>query len=234
MAKLDKDPGKEVVPRGKKGESPDRVVQAEIVNPRCKVCKSPNRREIDMCLATGWSQAAVIRHFNQLEDIPFNKANMSVHASKHLRSSDAAVRRIWEDRARQFGIDVDSIENFILTIDGARDAIIYRGMELVQKGNLDLKGKDLLEALRDKETSQKSQDAVGIEVVTQQFKDLIASIKEVVDAGVAEQIFASFEATQKRREAEQNLPLRISPPLELVQPDEDDLEIDGEAEEVTE
>lgn len=232
MAKIDKEPGQELVPskRKKKGDDLERVVQAEIVNPRCKICQSPHRREIDMCLATGWSQAAVIRHFNQLHEIPFNNANMSVHARKHLRSSDAAVRRIWEARAREIGLDVDSVENFLLTIDGARDAIIYRGLELVQAGSLKLEGKDVLTALKDKEQSQKNQSEVAVQVLEQQFREFMNAVSDVVDESTGEKIFANFEGRLARLD---NTDGRINPPPQLVQPVNED-EIDGDAEEVTE
>src|SRR4051794_25286367 len=79
--------------------------------PRCKVCQCPFRREIDSALASGWSQASIVRHFNvALGDDYLNRANLSRHKARHLSSRDAAVRNIIEERARAYGIDVENAQ----------------------------------------------------------------------------------------------------------------------------
>lgn len=39
--------------------------QFSTFEPRCKVCRSPHRREIEVMLATGWPQGRVRRHWNE-------------------------------------------------------------------------------------------------------------------------------------------------------------------------
>jgi hypothetical protein len=72
----------------------------ETVEPRCKVCRSPHRREIDAMLVTGWTQADVRRHWNEYlhgAAPAFTENNLSVHASRHLNPGDAAL---WPVRQR--------------------------------------------------------------------------------------------------------------------------------------
>lgn len=62
------------------------------VEPRCKVCRSPHRREIEIMLATGWPQAWVRRHWNEfLGADHFTANNLSVHARRHLNFGDPHI-----------------------------------------------------------------------------------------------------------------------------------------------
>ena len=64
----------------------------ERVEPRCKICRSPHRREIDAMLVTGWQQADVRRHWNDYLRRPaFSANNLSVHAARHLNPLDPAL-----------------------------------------------------------------------------------------------------------------------------------------------
>jgi hypothetical protein len=70
----------------------------ERVEPRCKICRSPHRREIDAMLVTGWQQAEVRRHWNEhLGRDAFSASNLSVHAARHLNPLDPAL---WPIRYR--------------------------------------------------------------------------------------------------------------------------------------
>ena len=70
----------------------------ERVEPRCKICRSPHRREIDAMLVTGWQQAEVRRHWNEhLRQDAFSASNLSVHAARHLNPLDPAL---WPIRHR--------------------------------------------------------------------------------------------------------------------------------------
>ena len=74
------------------------VLGFERVEPRCKICRSPYRGEIDAMLVTGWSQAEVRRHWNAyLRQAVFSANNVSVHASRHLNPRDPAL---WSVRHR--------------------------------------------------------------------------------------------------------------------------------------
>ncbi len=73
------------------------VEVATIIGPRCKVCQSEHRREIDIMLATGWPQASVVRHWNgYLGRDYFTRKNISWHAQRHLSDADPAIRRLVE------------------------------------------------------------------------------------------------------------------------------------------
>jgi hypothetical protein len=63
------------------------------VEPRCKVCRSRHRREIDIMLAMGWPQASVRDHWNgYLRRDRFTANNLSSHARHHLNHADPPIR----------------------------------------------------------------------------------------------------------------------------------------------
>lgn len=154
---------------------------AELSHGRCKVCKSPYRREIDMLLATGWSQANVLRHFNQLiEDAAeqFTPQNMSTHARNHLTSRDAAVRKIMEERARQMGVDVELAENFITTKAAALDTIIHQGLHSLHTGSTQAEPKEIIAAIQMLEKMESEWKETAIDELMSEFKIFMECVRE--------------------------------------------------------
>lgn len=169
----------------------------EIKEPKCKVCNCPWRREIDMNLAMGWSQAAVMRHYNQLVEEPseeFTRQNISNHAKKHLSSRDAAVRRIYEERAKQIGFDIDEAENFIITKSAVLDTIVHQGLLSLRAGESVAEPREIIAALGmlDKLESEFRDQAVD-EVMTE-FRMFTEAVKLVVGEEQYEAIYNAFEA----------------------------------------
>ena len=77
----------------------DHVPQQLIVEPRCKVCRSPHRSEIDALLAAGHTQVDVRTHANKLAgDGHFTANNISTHLRRHLNEADPLVRQLLETR----------------------------------------------------------------------------------------------------------------------------------------
>ncbi len=52
-------------------------------DPRCKICNSPYRAEVDQMLAAGIAQSKIIAAMNT-KGMNFNKSNMHTHKAKHL------------------------------------------------------------------------------------------------------------------------------------------------------
>lgn len=199
----------------------------ELVEPRCKVCKSPYRREIDQLLATGWSQTMVREHFNEMIDEPsekFNAQNMSVHARKHLTSRDAAVRRIMEARARQLNQDVDDAEKHIVTKMGVLDTLIYSGLGALHSGLSVAEPKDVIAAIAMQEKMEAEWRETALDEVMTDFQAFMDAVKEVVGEDMYADIYNRFEAKLDAKNNSKTL--KPLPPAVV--------EIEGEAEEVVE
>jgi len=197
------------------------IPYTEIKQTRCKVCNSPYRREIDMCLVTGWSQTSVMRHFNQvIGDDHFNKMNISRHAKYHLDAKDAAVRRIIETRAQQFLSDVDEIEGSILTRASALDIIIQRGIEGVQQGTVELKAQDVVTAIDRLDKLEADYKDTAIDEMLIEFKTFVEMTKEVLGE---EAFLALWDKYEHRMDN------KIRPAIKPIDPPKDPNEIIGEA-----
>lgn len=182
----------------------------EIVEPKCKVCSSPHRREIDMMLATGWSNVAVMNHFNQIAGEGFfNKHNIGRHKSRHLSTRDAAVRRIIEERARQFGVDVDNVEGFIVTKAAVLDTIIQSGMEGIHRGDTFVEPKDVLTAVQQLDKFESEWKETAIDEIMSEFKAFTEAVKEIVGEEQYEAIFTAFERRLESRNSAVLKPLQI-------------------------
>lgn len=158
--------------------------------PRCKVCQSPFRREIDSALASGWSQAAVIKHYNAaLGEDYFTRGNMSRHKARHLSVRDAAVRNIIEERARALSMDVDKVEGFILTRQATLDMIIQTGLEQLRQGITESAPKDIIAAIQMLEKMEQDFATNAVEEMTQQYKAFADAVQEIVPEEFHGQIF---------------------------------------------
>jgi hypothetical protein len=172
----------------------------DIVEPRCKVCTHPQRREIDMMLALGWSQADVIRHWNnimELQGLPksefFMRNGMSTHVKKHLSIKDAAIRRIIEARARAEGLDIELVEGFILTKQGVAEALIAAGLESLHRGDTTVEPKDILTAIKIISELEADRVAQAEEVMLQEIKAFTAAVKKVVPEEKWKEIYEAYE-----------------------------------------
>jgi hypothetical protein len=212
---------------GKKGRNiPDAAVPFvhELVEPRCKVCKSPYRREVDQLLATGWSQAMVIDHFNEMIEEPslkFNAQNMSVHKRKHLTSRDSAVRRIMEARALQLKIDTDEAEGHIVTKMGVLDTIIYSGLQGLHRGDSIAEPKDIIAAISAQEKMEAEWRETALDEVMTDFQFFMEAVKEVVGEDLYTDIYDRFDQKIKAKTDKTIKPL---PPAAILIAAEDVVE----------
>lgn len=182
------------------GQAPPVAPSFQIIEPRCKVCTHPQRREIDMMLALGWSQAEVIRHWNnimELMDIPesewFKPTSMSSHANKHLSINDAANRRVIEARARAEGIDIDTVEGFILTKTGIAEALIGAGLQSLHRGHTTVEPKDILTAIKTLTELEENRSAQAEEAMLREIKAFTTAVKKNVPEEMWSQIYEDYE-----------------------------------------
>lgn len=168
----------------------------EIVQGKCKVCNFPHRREIDMLLATGWSQTAVRNHWNQVienDADKFTPNNMSIHARNHLSSKDAAIRRIIEARARAVGVDVDAVENHITTKAGVLDTIIQSGLTSLHKGETVAETREVIAAIQMLDKMEAEWKETAVDEMMRDFRAFTEAVKEVVGEDLYATIYETFE-----------------------------------------
>ena len=190
-----------------------------ITEPRCKVCQYPHRREIDMMLATGWSQASVRRYWNAIENPDddgefFSTNSLSRHARNHLDIRDAAITKIVAERARQEGIDVAVVEGFLLTKAGVAETIVAEGIRSLHDGHTTAEVRDVLAAVKLIKELEENRLAVAEEEMIKEIKAFTTAVKKNVPEDLWDLILADFEAELHRA------PLALTPPDVTIESEE--------------
>src|SRR3982751_6791474 len=103
MAKFE--PGDENKPsrQPKKGQKIDKrsLVEAiEVVEPRCKVCKSEHRHQMENLMMAGRSLSSIAKFFEQLGD-DVNRKNLATHRDNHMALEKAGIATAIAQRWRE-------------------------------------------------------------------------------------------------------------------------------------
>jgi DNA-binding MarR family transcriptional regulator len=163
-----------------------------IVEPRCKVCRSPQRTEIDRSIAAGETQANVRRSFNALLGSDYFTANnISNHVRKHLSESDPLLRSLLTDR-------LDREHQRKLQLHAHLNAIIQTGLRAFHAGMAPVKTSDILRALELREKLEAGRSQVAEELA--EYEAFIESVQAVVTPEKWQQVLDEFEL----RRAEQS------------------------------
>lgn len=163
-----------------------------------------------MLLVSGWSQTDVAKHFNQvMGEEHFSKMNISRHARYHMDARDGAVRRIMEARARQMLGEIDDMEGMITTKMGAVEVLVQRAMEQMNAGVMELKGGDLLDAIKLLDQMESEWKETALDELTNEFKAFAAIVKDEVGEERFKEIFAKWEAKMDNKERKAIMPVEI-------------------------
>jgi hypothetical protein len=157
-----------------------------IVEPRCKVCRFQQRREIDLMLASGFSDASVRDHWNDLLGEPlFTAKNIASHARNHLSQADPAVHKILDARLTQ---------ERLAQIGGYLEAklIAQAGLEALHFGLTQVRPKDIIAAIRAPDEPAAANADVSLEEMRFDFDAFMAAVQEVAPQHW-EQVLEGFE-----------------------------------------
>ena len=167
---------------GDAGSHPD----APISQPRCKVCTSPHRPQIDALLQAGQTQASVRAQFNTLLGHKyFTRNNLSLHARKHLAAA-SPDDPVAVALATRFALPADAAD---LSPHAVASAILRAGLQALQLGLSVPTPKDLLAAAKELETLQQN----TIQQMLAEFKAFSAAVKTVVPEKDYARIYDAFE-----------------------------------------
>jgi hypothetical protein len=159
---------------------------AAIRQPRCKVCTSPHRPQIDAMLQAGQTQASVRVQFNALlgHDY-FTRNNLSLHARKHLTPTppnDAFATAL----AARFALPADAAD---LSPHAVASAILRNGLEALHLHLSVPTPKDLLAAAKELENHQQN----TLQEALREFRAFSDAVQKVVPEKDYARIYAEFE-----------------------------------------
>lgn len=127
-----------------------RPPMSEYIDPRCRVCTSPHRREIELHISAGASYKSTAEYFEKFTppgETPVSRESISRHIRKHANLMNAALRRAMERRAAIAEENLKEMEGTILNAGGVLDGLLLKGWEAVLHHEVEFKPKDILDIL---------------------------------------------------------------------------------------
>jgi len=190
-----------------KSKSPVRSAY-QITQPRCKVCQSPSRRQIDQMLTMGMPAAHVAEHFSEIDEQKYTSKSFNNHKNKHLALKDAAIRQIVEKRAKEAGIDIDNAAESLLTSRSVLETMVHKGFESVLNGRTTVRPEDLMAALKQLQEQDEEYHDVQLRMNREEFRKelqvFIDSVRSVVPSEMHEEIISVFKANMKTIQQERD------------------------------
>ena len=164
-----------------------------VFEPRCKVCPSELRTEIDAMLRRGDSQTNVRRHFNRaLGHDFFTPNNLSVHARKHVYGPDPADWIRKSVRAKRMLGDPNAIPSRPSPEDALR-AVMEVGLSLVDAAVTVPEPMDVIRAAKELKRIEREGMQATEGQSLREIKAFSAAVKKYVPEELWATIYDEFE-----------------------------------------
>jgi hypothetical protein len=170
-------------------EPQDRELPARAFHhPACKVCNSPNRKQIEIALLLGESRPRIGKRF---PDEALNRTNLCTHRNRHMEVVDAGVAEAV--RARTASIRLSAAEAGDAVVGRLRtiDQLLAAGMAAAQAGLIRFTTRDLLALIDERE--RLAQDERTVERLEAEAGALGAAVMEQVPKQMWEAIVDSWD-----------------------------------------
>ena len=189
-----------------------------IVEPRCKICNSAHRRDIDRYLVMGMSHREIVRYFEALGE-DFTPNNISIHSRKHLNLQSAAIRRVIEKRAGEALIDIEETSDFLLTKRSVLEVMLHKGYESILAGMSIVEPRDIITVVEKLEKMEAEANSIAVDEMIRDFEAFADAVRQFVP----EDIWPKMLETYKQNLQKDNVgsSLGIEPPLEDVEIEEE-------------
>jgi len=158
--------------------------------PRCLVCQSAHRTTIDKLLALQFSYKSVAEELMTLDpdfkdkDLDTVRKNVSRHSQNHVDIRSKAIRRQVEQRAREQGMLIDSVEGKITSGRALLDTLISQAQEQLANPDARVRYADAIEAVKLLEDVQKAEFQTQLEVLQRQVWAISEAVRNKVPAAL--------------------------------------------------
>lgn len=151
----------------------------EIIEPRCSICQSEHRRDVDRFLALGFSSGRIAEFMERLGG-NFTRKAIWNHGRKHMTLHTSAVRGIIEDKARKQFEDIDDVKGFLLTRESLVEIATHQGFLAMMQEKMDWTPKDLLSWMEKLEAMERETHDESLHALQMQFDALVQAVKATV------------------------------------------------------
>ena len=176
---------------------PARPEVIEIVEPRCKVCKSKYRHQMEEMLLRGMSYTSIGRFFEQMgEDV--NRKNLASHKDNHMNLANAALRNVMEKRAREALINVEEAEGYIMTKLGMLESMLHKVWERINDDTIEWRPADVIQIMQYIEKLEAQQRNFALDEIMLEARCFSDAVKAVVPQAQWDEIVDHFDANVAR------------------------------------
>jgi hypothetical protein len=163
-----------------------------ITDPRCVVCVSEHRTSIEMQLVGGMATKTLARFVSALGGMVSERA-LTVHWQHHMSSGEAAIRRIWETRAREAFPEVDEMEGFITTPEGLMEVLRERFTQNLLSGEVAWTPRDAMAIIDALERHRRTPRGPGPEIVMVQARIFVEAVGNILPEETFARVIADYE-----------------------------------------
>lgn len=164
--------------------------------PKCKVCQSPYRVEIERSLIRSYGPTAVHRSLPVKAQEQISVKNISDHAKAHLPVDHTIRQAAIQARAQELGTDFESAEGALV------DHIVFARLGLQQ----------VYERMADGEIKPSVQDGIA-------FAQMLLKVEEAAGGGLDEEMMARGFMVYMRAMRQVCTPAQIQQMSEIIQQD---------------
>jgi hypothetical protein len=185
----------------KRGASPNLKIPM-IYEPRCKVCTSQMRNEIELMVVRGYSLSEISRQVQAAgEDISYKSVER--HRRNHMDMQRSAFRTIMEKQAQELG-ELEA-QGAIRIVSGKAwlDVFIQQATDLLIAGEMEVEARDVVKAIELREALEKEGISIFQEQIMVELRAIIQAMKELIAPEIAREIsLRAKELAQDIRHAE--------------------------------
>lgn len=171
--------------------------------PRCNICQSASRAKVDKLLAAQFSYTSIAEELVMADDdfkgkeLDTVRKNVERHSKRHVDIKNKAIRNIVEQRAKEQGILLESVEGRITSGRALLDLLVAQATEQLTNGTGKIRYADAIEAVKLLEDVQKAEFQSQLEVLQRQVYCISEAVKKKVPPtmlpGIIEEAQRLFE-----------------------------------------
>lgn len=164
-----------------------------VSDPRCHVCASKHRAQIDREILLGHAYATLARRYQEdYGDDSITRRSVMNHAKKHMTLEDAALREIIEQRYDEDKGNVSEAVGIILGQKSMLQTLMYKGYKSALSGETKIEVKDWLTIVSELKRLIVSESDLETEELKHDFQYFLESVKETVSIDDYEKIAVRF------------------------------------------
>jgi hypothetical protein len=185
----------------KRGESPNLKIPM-IYEPRCKVCTSSMRNEIELMVVRGYNLSEIARQVQAAgEDI--SSKSVERHRRNHMDMQRSAFRTIMEKQAKELG-ELEA-QGAVRIVSGKAwlDIFVQQATDRLIAGEMEIEARDVVKAIELREALEEKGINIFQEQIMVELRAIIQAMKEVIGQELAREIgIRAKELAAEMRHAE--------------------------------